>query len=109
MYQIEIPVEESGLVYGEIGQLSVNVLSEERYDLIPLDAIHIENMQKYIYIIEEREGFLGTEFHVKKRTINVIGQNDRYVATRDSGLSASDKIVGYSTKDLTEGLTVRIA
>ena len=39
-YRIKIPIEQSELTYGEIGQLSVNILSEERYDLIPLDAIH---------------------------------------------------------------------
>lgn len=109
MYRIEIPMEQSELTYGEIGQLTVNILSEERYDLIPLDAIHTEDMQKYIFVIEEREGFLGTEFHVKKRIVNVVGQNDRYAAIRDSGISTSDKIVGYSTKDLSDGQTVRMA
>ena len=58
--------------------------------------------------IEEREGFLGTEFHVKKRFVNVVGRNDRYVAIQDSGLSSSHKIVNYSTNNLADGQTVRM-
>lgn len=109
VYRLEIPLERSELTVGEIGQLTVTVMSEERYICIPLEAIHTETGQSCVYIVEEREGFLGTEYHVKRKNIHIAEQNERYAAVEDSGIKETDSIVTYATKELYDGETVRIA
>lgn len=109
VYRLEIPLEKSELTVGEIGQLTVTAMSAERYICVPLEAVHTETGQSCVYIIEEKEGFLGTEYYVKKQNIRIAEQNERYAAVEDSGINESDSIVTYATKDLYDGDTVRMA
>jgi len=108
MYKVEIPIENSDLKIGEIGEMSIKVMSEERYNCIPLEAIHKNGGQSFIYIVEESEGFLGKEYHISVHNVVVSEQNETYVAIADSGLTSEDMIVTYASKDLHDGQTVRM-
>lgn len=107
-YHMEIPLDTSEVTIGEVGQMSATIMSEERYDCIPLEAIHKNGEQSYIYLIEESEGFLGTEYHVSARNVKVEEQNDSYAAVLDSGLNSKDQIVLYANKKLYDGQIVRM-
>ena len=108
VYMVEIPLAPSEVTSGEIGQMSVKVMSDERYDCIPLEAVHENGDQHYVYLVEESEGFLGTEYHISVRNVVVTEQNDSYAAVQDSGLTSEDKIVIYTNKELYEGQVVRM-
>lgn len=108
IYHVEIPFESSEVTIGEVGQMSVTVKSEESYDCIPLEAIHKNGEQSCIYLIEESEGFLGTEYHVSVKNVKVSEQNKDYAAVADSGLNSKDQIVLYTNKELYDGQIVRI-
>lgn len=108
IYKVEIPLDTDEVTIGEIGQMSVKVVSEDKYDCIPLEAIHKKGNQNYIYLAEESEGFLGTEYHISVRNVVVTEQNDSYAAVQDSGLTSEDKIVIYTNKELYEGQVVRM-
>ncbi|MGN0621662.1 MAG: hypothetical protein ACI4I9_07330 [Porcipelethomonas sp.] len=108
IYNVEIPLNTAEVTIGEIGQMSVKVVSEERYDCIPLEAIHKNGDQHYIYLVEESEGFLGTEYNISVRNVVVMEQNESYAAVQDSGLASEDLIVTYSNKELYEGQIVRM-
>lgn len=108
VYQVEIPIDSSEVAIGEIGQMSVKVMSDEQYDCIPLEAIHKNGDQHYVYHVEESEGFLGTEYHVSVRNVVVTGQNKSYAAVQNSGLTSEDMIVASSNKELYEGQIVRM-
>lgn len=108
VYMVEIPLAPSEVTIGEIGQMSVKVMSDERYDCIPLEAVHENGEQHYVYLVEEAEGFLGTEYHISVRNVVVTEQNDSYAAVQDSGLTSEDKIVIYTNKELYEGQVVRM-
>lgn len=109
IFKVEIPLDTSDITIGEIGQMSVKVVSDERYDCIPLEAIHKNGERYYIYIVEESEGFLGTEYHISLQNVSVVKQNESYAAVQDSGLSSEDMIVNYTNKELYEGEVVRIS
>lgn len=98
----------SEVTIGEIGQMSVKVMSDKRYDCIPLEAVHENGDQHYVYLVEESEGFLGTEYHISVRNVVVAWQNDSYAAVQDSGLTSEDKIVIYTNKELYDGQVVRM-
>lgn len=108
VYQVEIPLDSSEVAIGEIGQMSVKVMSDERYDCIPLEAIHKNGDQRYVYLVEESEGFLGTEYHISVRNVVVTGQNESYAAVQDSGFTNEDMIVIYTNKELYDGQVVRM-
>lgn len=108
MYHVEIPFDTSEVTIGEVGQMSATVMSDERYDCIPLEAIHKNGEQAYVYLIEESEGFLGTEYHVSVCNVKISDQNDSYAAVSDSGLSNKDQIVLHANKELYDGQIVRV-
>ena len=108
IYKVEIPLATSEVTIGEIGQMSVKVMSDEKYDCIPLEAVHKNCNQYYVYLTEASEGFLGTEYHISVRNVVVTGQNESYAAVQDSGLTSEDMIVTYSNKELYEGQIVRM-
>lgn len=108
IYKVEIPLDTSEVTIGEIGQMSVKVMSDERYDCIPLEAIHQNGNQHYVYLVEESEGFLGAEYHISLRNVSIVEQNESYAAVQDSGLTSEDMIVIYTNKELYEGQVVRI-
>lgn len=109
-FRIEIDMVPSDLTVGEIGTMAITVLSEQKYDCIPIEAVHTNNdsMRSYVYVLEESEGFLGTEYHAIKKDIEIADKNESYVAAENSGISRDDKIVSFSNKDIFDGDIVRI-
>ena len=109
-FRLEINIEPSELTIGEIGTMAITVLSEQKYDCIPIEAVHTNNdsMKSYVYVLEESEGFLGTEYHVVKKDIEIADKNESYAAAENSGISRSDKIVSFSNKEIFDGDIVRI-
>lgn len=110
IFRLEINMEPSELTIGEIGTMAITVLSEQKYDCIPIEAVHTNNdsMKSYVYVLEESEGFLGTEYHVVKKDIDILDKNESYAAAENSGISRNDKIVSFSNKDIFDGDIVRI-
>lgn len=109
-YRLEINMEPSELTIGEIGTMAITVLSEQKYDCIPIEAVHTNNdsMKSYVYVLEESEGFLGTEYHAVKKDIDIADKNEKYAAAENLGISRNDKIVSFSNKDIFDGDIVRI-
>lgn len=107
-YEVEISIDSSEVAIGEIGLMSVKVTSDERYDCIPLEAIHKKGDQHYVYLVTESEGFLGTEYHISVRNVHITEQNENYAAVQNSGLTSEDMIVNYTNKELYEGQVVRM-
>lgn len=108
VYQVEILIDSSEVAIGEIGQMSVKVTSDERYDCIPLEAVHKKGDQHYVYLVEESEGFLGTEYHISIRNVIVAEKNENFAAVEASGLTDEDVIVNYTNKELYEEQIVRM-
>lgn len=109
-FRLEINMEPSELTIGEIGTMTITVLSEQKYDCIPIEAVHTNNdgMKSYVYVLEESKGFLGTEYHAVKKDIEIADKNESYAAAENSGISRNDKIVSFSNKDIFDGDIVRI-
>lgn len=108
--RLEINMEPSELTIGEIGIMAITVLSEQKYDCIPIEAVHTSNdsMKSYVYVLEESEGFLGTEYHAVKKDIEIADKNESYAAVENSGINCNDKIVSFSNKEIFDGDIVRI-
>lgn len=80
----------------------------EYYNLtLPVESVYEENGVYYIYILNEKEGILGSEYYAEKIKVQVKDKNDRYAAIEAGTISADTKVITYSTKELKQGQSVR--
>ena len=99
--------ENEELKIGQSVQLKYRVQTENYAICIPVDCIYGDE-NKFVYIAEEREGILGTEWKVQSVRVNILDQNENTVAVESAGITADSKIVRYTTMPLTDGATVRL-
>ena len=109
-YTVELSLESDELRAGEVGFLKGSILSEEKYECIPLNAIEFGRSETRgdIFYIEESEGFFGKEYTAKKCTVTVREKNGTYAGVDVNGLPPDAKIVLSASKKLYDGQKVRL-
>ena len=103
---VKLP-EETG-VPGLSGKLICSKAGEKQPACISLSALHSENGRYFVYVINEREGILGTEYYVEEVTISVADQNDKLAAI-EGAVSDETLILESSTKEVKKGDVIRLA
>lgn len=92
---------------GQTVELSCFRYTENYAACISSLCIHDEE-GSYVYVAEEREGILGTEWKVRKVFVTILDQTDMMTAVGSAEISEDTKIVVTSTEDLTNGDVVRL-
>lgn len=86
------------------------VSTSEIYDyVIPKQALHDDGGTNYVYILEEKNGILGTELSVRSLTVRLLDRNDDKAAVMDELLGSDTKIVTDSDRELSNGMAVRLS
>lgn len=75
---------------------------------VPMDALTQENEAYYIWLVQEDEGILGTEYTVTRIRVDVLDQNGTTAAISSSAITADSQIVTYASQELTQGESVRV-
>lgn len=71
---------------------------------IPIEALHQEGPSLYfVYVLEERSGFLGTEWAVRKAYVSVLDTGGGFAALADGALSAQQQVVVRSNRVIEDG------
>ena len=84
------------------------VSTSQVYDyVIPKQALHNDTNTNFIYVLEEKNGILGTELSVRKVIVQLLEQNESKVAVADDLLEGDMKIVTESNKELSNGAAVK--
>lgn len=84
------------------------VSTSQVYDyVIPKQALHNDGNTNYIYVMEEKNGILGTELSVRRLTVQLLWQNESRAAVYDDLLQSDMKIVTESDKELANGAAVK--
>ncbi len=99
---------EEDLKIGQKVDIKVRRESRQYKTLVPNSSIVDEGGRKYIFILKERKGILGTESYVQKMEITVQEEADLYSAVSLSGFTGDEKIVVFSSKALSDGLQVKL-
>ena len=73
---------------------------------MPVRALHNDGSNA-VYILEEKEGILGTELSVRSLTVRLLEQNEEYAAVADELMSDDMKIVTDCDKELRNGDVVK--
>lgn len=86
------------------------MLSGEKYDCLPIEAVNnTSETNGFIYIIDESEGFLGKEYVLRKKKVNIKEKNDTMYGVDTLAEADDSKIVISSSKKLNDGQKVRLS
>lgn len=99
---------EEDLKIGQKVDIKVRRESRQYKTLVPNSSIVDEGGRKYVFLLKERKGILGTESYVQKMEITVQEEADLYSAVSLSGFTGDEKIVVFSSKALSDGLQVKL-
>lgn len=104
-----IPLEGVETAIGQSVDVQLVRYSEDYACCIPVGALYSQTAGGYyVYVAEEQEGILGTEWHIRKVSVNVLEKNDSYAAIESAGITLDSKIVEYSSREIAEGSVVRL-
>lgn len=99
---------EPGVAQGRTeGVMEVTSTSEVYNFVVPKQALHNDGNTNYVYILEEKEGILGTEMSVRSLTVRLLDENEDKVAVMDDLLQSDMKIVVDSDRELENGIAVK--
>ncbi len=102
-------VENEEILIGQTMLFSITKQSEPYNMCIPMQALYKSEVETYyVFVIEEQEGILGSEWRARKIAVTVQDQNDKYAAIEAVGISEESKIVVSADKELEDGEVVRV-
>lgn len=98
---------EPGVARGRAEGVMELVSTSEIYDfVVPVKALHNDG-GNVLYVLEEKEGILGTELSVRSMTVRLLDKNENYAAVVDELLSGDMKVVTECDKELENGIAVK--
>ena len=72
---------------------------------LPADALHTENGECFVYVLEEQQGILGNTYAAAKRDVTLLDINDSLAAV-EGNLPATERVIAYSDHELYDGCPV---
>lgn len=93
---------------GQSGSFEVEAQSETFSCCIPLNALHEDASQrKFVYIVSERSGILGTELAAEMVYVRVLDQNASYAAIEEGVIGRETELIVSSTEALEDRDVIR--
>ncbi len=102
---ITVDLGQADLLGGEAGELYFKRKIGSYDIIIPRSAIVKDSEGECVFVLEEKEGPLGKEYHVLKRKVTVGDSDNSYIGIL-SGLLGGEKVIVYSNKSLYDGSSV---
>ena len=107
-YQVTVFLEEGEGELGESGTLTTEARTDTYSCVVLLEAVYTdENQRKYVLVMDERSGILGSEFIARKVYVNVMDQNDSQAALEEGSLSGDEEVITDYTGEIEDGDVVR--
>ena len=98
-----------GMAIGQTAELTYRMQTDSYSTCISRNCVYQEGESGYyVYIAEEREGILGTEWKVRKVSVRLLDQNDTAMAVQSAEISGETRIVSGTDRQLADGDTVRV-
>lgn len=93
---------------GLSGKMICSKVGDKYPYCVSLLALHMENERNFVYVVNEREGILGTEYYVEEITVSVVDKNDKLAAI-EGAVTEESRIIDSSTKEIKKGDVVRLS
>lgn len=108
IYEVTVFLPEGVGTINQSGSLECEQQSEIYSCVIPIDALNEDsNKRKFVYILSERSGILGTELAAEQVYVKVLDQNESYAAIEEGSLDSDTELIVGTTKALEDRTVVR--
>lgn len=107
MLDLTIDLPEGVLEPGIMVDVEIVPKSESYSSIVPLQALHEEQNDYYVLVVQEEQGVLGTELVVRSLNVQVIDKNETNAALEEGLLTRDQEIVSSSTRMIQDGSRVR--
>lgn len=108
LYEARILLEEGVGTIGQSGKFTVDAQSEAYQCCIPIAALREDaNHRKFVYIVSERSGILGTELAAEAVHVKVLDQNDSYAAIEEGVIDSETELITGSTEEIKDRAVIR--
>lgn len=108
LYEARILLEEGVGTIGQSGKFTVDAQSEMYQCCIPVAALREDaNHRKFVYIVSERSGILGTELAAEAVYVKVLDQNDSYAAIEEGVIDSETELITDSTEEIEDRAVIR--
>ncbi len=108
LHDVRIFLPDGTGTIGQSGSFRAEAQSETFSCCIPLNALHEDSSQrKFVYIVSERSGILGTELVSEQVYVKVLDQNDSYAAIEEGVIDRETEVIIDSTDELEDQKAAR--
>ncbi len=107
-YVARAELSDAQLMLGQRVTLKCRFVTEKYSTVIPGQALVEEDGRYYVYVVEEQEGFLGTEDRVRKVNVALADSNTSSAAVESGAVHSGSRVVITADRELTEGDAVRV-
>ena len=109
MLDVTVKLPADTLEIGTAAEFEVTRTSKSYPTCVPISALHEDNNEKFIYVIQETTSVLGDELKAQKVVVKVLDQNENFAALSDGTITNDQKIITGSDKNISGGSRVRLA
>lgn len=109
MLDVTVKLPTDTLEIGTAAEFEVTRTSKSYPTCVPISALHEDNNEKFIYVIQETTSVLGDELKAQKVVVKVLDQNENFAALSDGTITNDQKIITGSDKNISGGSRVRLA
>ena len=109
MLDVTVKLPADTLEIGTAAEFEVTRMSKTYRTCVPISAIHEDNNEKFVYVIQETESVLGNELKAQKVVVKVLDQNENFAALSDGAVTSDQKIITGTDKNISGGSRVRLA
>ena len=109
MYEVHISInpDQGDFFIGDSVRITIRQTSQRYHTIIPLSALREDSDGKFVFILEERSGALGTQQIVRRVDVTVQESNSTHAAV-SGAFSDWEKLVERGDRELKNGDRVRI-
>lgn len=108
MLDVTINLPAELMEMGTAAEMEVTKKSKAYKSCIPLSALHYDNKQAYVLVVEESETVLGRELTSRRVDVTVEDKNDQYAALQEGVLTSDQKVISSSDKTVEPGGRIRL-
>ena len=107
--QARLSFELQEMALGQAAELTYRMQTESYSTCISQECVYREGENNYyVYVVEEREGILGTEWKVRRVGVRILDENDTAAAVQSAEITGDTRIISATDKALKDGDTVRV-
>lgn len=107
LLNVTIDLPEGVLDSGISADIEILQKSKNYSTVLPVQAIHEEQNNYYVFILQEEKGVMGTELVVKRLNVEIQDKNNTDAALGDGILTGDQEVVSNSSRAISEGNRVR--